>query len=564
MSLPRVSEAYRWLAEDDRGTPAAVEEMLKLLGKASRAHQLYLANNPTYHRALDLLRRSFEPVWAQTPELTLTVTECALLFDGRPVFQEAERASDTLPWLLFKDGVRELRLLPGFETTEVEALLSVLGQLRRAAASEDDAITLLWERDFSFLRYRYVEPFGDDEIGSFSIAPTPGRLSGAELPDESEPPRPAAVVRMEEFDGTLHFLTERELSYLHDALAQEYGHDLRRDIADQLLDTVELTHDPAARSEMAEALEELLVHAMAAGDYRAAAHLLAETTVTLGRATQLEQEQIRQLGALAEQLSADGPLSQMIELLESADVPASDADLQLLFAQLRPGALETLLRWVERVRSARLRSALRTAADRLALESSAELLRLIGSTEGAVAREAVRCASELRIAAAVPALTSLLRRGDGPLAVLAAKALAELATHGALDALAGFVDSPDRELRLLALRAVGQRGFRGALPRVDALVRDRRLRERDLTEQMAAFEAYGSLCGDDGIPLLDGLLNGRSLLGRRQEPPLRACAAVALGVIGSDRARQSLVRAGDEKEAVVRNAVQRALRGRRP
>ena len=121
VSMPRVSGGYRWLAEDDRGTPAAVEEMLKLLGKASRAHQLYLANNPTYHRALDLLRRSFEAVWAQTPELVLSVTENALLFDGRPAFQEPERTSDTLPWLLYKDGVRELRLLPGFELGEVEA-----------------------------------------------------------------------------------------------------------------------------------------------------------------------------------------------------------------------------------------------------------------------------------------------------------------------------------------------------------------------------------------------------------------------------------------------------------
>jgi len=42
---------------------------------------------------------------------------------------------------------------------------------------------------------------------------------------------------------------------------------------------------------------------------------------------------------------------------------------------------------------------------------------------------------------------------------------------------------------------------------------------------------------------------------------MRACAALALGKIGSDRARQSLQSAAGEDDAVVRSAVNRALRG---
>ena len=70
-----------------------------------------------------------------------------------------------------------------------------------------------------------------------------------------------------------------------------------------------------------------------------------------------------------------------------------------------------------------------------------------------------------------------------------------------------------------------------------------------------------SLCGDAGIALLDGMLNGKSMFGRREDAELRACAAVALGRIGSAEARASLQRAATEKDVVVRNAVGRALRG---
>lgn len=563
MSLPRASGSHAWLAGDSRGATAAVEEMLKLLGKASRAHQLYLANNPTYHRALELLRASLASVWEQLPELVLAVTESALLLEDRPVFQEAERASDTLPWLLYKDGVRELRLLPGFERDEVEEFLAVLGQLRRAAASEDDAITLLWERDFSFLRYRYVESSGDEELAGFPTADSPGRLNGAVT--QPEPPRrpPAGVVNPQSFDGALHFLTEHELLYLRDALELEYAHDLRVDVVNQLLDILELVPARQARDEACSALEELLLQGLTAGDYRAVAHLLREATVSAGRAPALEDAHRDRLRRLAERISTPEVLGQLLETLEASPALPADSDLHELLGQLRPAALATVFRWIDRVQSSRLRSALRAAGDRLALESSAELVRLIGSDELAVAREAVSRSGELRAQGAVAALSAVLRRDDRALRVLAAQALALIATPGALQTLGELVDADDRELRLVALRAIGTHGYRGSLARIDALVRGKRLRERDLTEQMAAFEAYGALAGDDGVPLLDGLLNGRSILGRRAESTVRACAAVALGRIGSDHAFQSLGRAAGEKEAVVRTAVQRAMRGAR-
>jgi hypothetical protein len=52
------------------------------------------------------------------------------------------------------------------------------------------------------------------------------------------------------------------------------------------------------------------------------------------------------------------------------------------------------------------------------------------------------------------------------------------------------------------------------------------------------------------------------MFGKREDPELRACAAIALGRIGSKKAQECLQRAsgGGEKDVVVRNAVNRALR----
>jgi HEAT repeat protein len=95
-------------------------------------------------------------------------------------------------------------------------------------------------------------------------------------------------------------------------------------------------------------------------------------------------------------------------------------------------------------------------------------------------------------------------------------------------------------------------------------VKGKALRDADLTEKMALFELYGALCGDAGIPLLDGILNARGFLGRREDGEARACAAMALGRIGTEGALASLRRAQAEKDVVVRNAVNKALRAGGP
>ena len=48
-----------------------------------------------------------------------------------------------------------------------------------------------------------------------------------------------------------------------------------------------------------------------------------------------------------------------------------------------------------------------------------------------------------------------------------------------------------------------------AFARLDGIVKGKDLRERDKTEMMAFFEAYGATGGDQAVVLLDGLLNSK-------------------------------------------------------
>ena len=541
-----------------------VEELLRLFGKAARAHQLYLPNNPVYKSAHDALRAGFAPIWQGTDELALQFTEHEVKWEGETVLEESTRGSDSLPWLFYKDGVRELRMLRGFETEELDKLLGILQRVRKASPDEDDLLTMLWHGDFVCLRYRYVDlsqeatvPLADGGEALAASHEDPRESVEEEETTESR----SGVVSMSDFDGTLYFLDEKEIEYLQTEVQREYQTDLRRNVVSVLLDIFEQQTEPGIRDEVAEVLDSLMLHMLSAGQFSTVAHLVRESVIGAQRATELLPAQRDRLAQLPSRLSAPEALGQLLESLDEAHDLPSTTDVLELFEQLRGGALGTVLDWLGRLQNQRLRPMLEQAALRLASQNTAELVKLILSPVHHVSLEAVRRAGSLQTPAAVAPIAKVLADGAPDQRLACVQALNEIGSPGALQALERAVEDSERDVRVAALRALQGRAYRPMLPRLEAIVKGKQVRVTDLTEKMAVFEAYGSLCGEGGVPFLDGTLNGKSLFGRREDADVRACAAVALGRIKTASAHAALQKAAGEKDVVVRTAVSRALKG---
>jgi HEAT repeat protein len=452
----------------------------------------------------------------------------------------------------------------------MQTVLDLLQCVRGAATDADDLLTLFWEQEFTHLEYSYVEA----GAGDFPYEP----IEGGAKPEHFEPPAQMAdatgdrvvssaaaqpgIVRMEDFDPTLYFLDEAETERLRADINREFSGDIRPAVIAALLDTFEQRTEPQVREEIATILDHLLLTLLANSQVRTVAYLLREIGPTTERAREITDAQRQRLTDLRERLSNPDALLQILETLETADLTESQSELIELFQLLGPKALETILSFHNRTANAQLRTLLEAAADRLAASHTAELVRIIGSSEPAVAREAVRRAASMKSAAAVQPLAQMLNDGVEPATRLAAvNALTEIGSPGALQVLEKTVEDRDRDVRIAGTRALALRGYRAALPRVERVIRGKPLRETKLSEKLAFFEAFATLAGESGFELLDQILHGRGPMGKREDPEVRACAASALGKIPGARTRESLERAANDKEAVVKSAVARALRG---
>ena len=559
--------------------PAVVEELLQAMVKALRAHQLYLPNNPVYQKALETLRVAFRPIWESLDELALDVQENELRWEGNVVYSQTSRG-ESMAWVFFKDGVRAVTLLPGVEQDEIVGLLDVVHRARTLRQEDsDDLLTLLWEKDFQRIRYVFQE-MGSGESGSMSlptseeVAATAGaqgargvtqaveeEVSSGEVEQAGAPTGPAGTVRPEDFDSTLYFLDEKEIAYLQNEVNREYAQDLRRNVLGMLLDVLELQPYPTVRAELISILESFLPYLLGAGDYSAVAYVLREVKAVLQRARELLPEHRKALEDLPGRLSEAEPLAQLLQSLDEAAAHPSADELGELFGELRPEALPTLLGWMPKLNNERVKVVLDGAIGRLAEAHPEKLVEAIGGADPLIALEAVKLSGRLKLASAVPALSQAIGHEETAVRAAAVQALAELSVPGALQGLEKALDDPDREVRLATVRILMVKKHRGALPRVTAAIQGKSVRVADLTEKMAFFEAYGSMVGEQGVASLDAMLNSGGFLKRREDPELRACAALALGRIGTPAARASLERAGAAKDALVRNAVSRALRG---
>jgi hypothetical protein len=555
--------------------PQLLEEVLRTLVKALRAIQMYLPNNPIYQRAVETTRASFGPMWDEISTVVMTVHETSITWEGQTVYDNATKG-ESIAWLLYKDGIRSLTLRPGIEDDELVPFLEVLIKARALPSdAEDDLLTLLWEYDFQYLQYQFIEMLqeGVTPVQAGGEAGLANSASTEELEGQKEERRRAVqeeaeeatntaqTVRLEDFDSTLYFLDEAEVTYIKGQIQHEYTQNLRANAMAILYDLFETQTEVSIRDEILGILESFPPYLMAGGDLRAVAEMLREAKVLALRARNLDPAQKTRLEDFARVLSEPAVVEEMLSSLEEAIHPTPEADLAELFRELRGTALEPVLAWLPKITKDEIRLMLERVVTRLAETFPADVHKILASPESPAMAGAVSLAARLKMQSAVPGLGAALAHKDPAIRLAAAKGLGGVGSPAALQALERGLTDADREVRIFAVRTAAEKGSRGALKVVEAAVLGKGIDDLDLTERQAFFDAYARIAGQAALGALAEIAGAKGGLFKKSFPPeTRACAVMALAKIKSPDARGAVEKLTQDKEVVVRNAAARALR----
>jgi HEAT repeat protein len=527
--------------------------------KTLRASQLYVQGNPLLHQFYEELHDRLGHVWTVEQTLSFAIHENEIRWETHPVYKGRPGGHENLAFQLYKDGIRRIDFRPGVEDQELQRFIDIIGLSRRLKEEEEDLLTLMWNADFQHLRYEYVDVLGDEPPLPSSGLPdveTTGDLPM--MPELELSPELQAPTLREDFEPSLYFLDEADVAHLQQELLREWDRPVKRDVLIAMLDQFEMG-DEERRGEIIEILRQMLPRVLAEGDFATAAFLVSELK-GIGEKRGIP-EVVEQVEGIIAELSQPIVISQLVRVLEDGSIDPKGDELATLLNALKPEAIEELIQAVPLITRPQAKEELFATLDRLASINPKLMGRLIRSEDPRVAGESAKIAARLKMAGSAEAIAALINRPGAEVRLAAVEALVALRTSMAGAPLLTALDDKSRDVRVAAAKGLAEMKYSPGAEKLEKMISGKELLKRDLTEQVAFFEAYALAAGAEGCRLLSRLLNGRRYLWVKYPGRTRACAARALGLIGSPEASEALATAEHDKDAMVLSAVHATRRG---
>jgi len=337
--------------------------------------------------------------------------------------------------------------------------------------------------------------------------------------------------------------------------------DLRGDVLSALFDRIEEPKFPERQGEVLKIFQILLPNFLSRGLLSSAGSVLEELARLLASEDALGPELRMAAEEILEEVSGTETLKELIQALEDGSIAPDPSELAAFLRHLRSDSLGPLLRAAEEAEDPKVKTIIQDAVKGIARKYSEALVDCLEDEDPVVVAGAVSLAGTLQVRDAAPHVARLLAHESPSVRLAAIRAATDLKVSLVVGGLQELLADPDRDVRIAAARALGSLRYRPSAPHFREVIRGKEIRQADISEQIAFFESYGLIQDPDGVKLLDGLLNSRGFLGRKETGEIRACAALGLGRMGTQEAAVALEKATDEQDPVVRSAVNRALRG---
>jgi hypothetical protein len=497
----------------EQRTAARLRDLMRALVRALKAKKMYPANNPVLGRILSELQDAVMGMLEDLEELTLKVEQADLLYAGTSVYHNPGKR-ESLAWRFHRDGITEITFGSGLTPPELNAFLDVLARATEMQGVEDDLVTMLWEQEFSHIRYAYlaiedlqenllegVEP-GEGEVdGEEREVPWPGaNSSGFELiveaPDATGEGSGERSDDWNELNPTVDItercpahlleLTPQELQDLAEEIHLEHSRPLTELALEILTEVAEDERNADRFADLARAMAELVVIA------------LADTDLT--RATQV----LATLRALSSERGVDpaGFLAEPGDLVRQAIAGVHhfpDADTSSLpefLAHLGPDAIDPVCDLLEDRSEEAMHPQLAAALSLLAPQAIAAVRDRLASATGAPAAHILAALAATPTPEALGVLAQAIEHSEPR---VRREALAALLRRGAAtkpevrERIARALQDDDAQVRTAALTVARECPGDDMGARLLAIVESPRFRERAAAEKKSYFDALARI-----------------------------------------------------------------------
>lgn len=554
----------------DKAEVQSAKGVISQLTKTAKTLKIYLSNNPIHKKFINELSGKFQVHLEGYGPLRLRIRQFELLCSGQPVYENMNRL-ESISFKLFVDGLREISFHPGLEKKEIIELLAVLGKTGNGENTDDDMVTLLWEKHLSHIDYLVVDDLK-------------GEVEGVDTGDckEMQHQKPSgqqlqAVYQSEVISTSdqlspkgidvpdLHIfkLTEGEIQSVKRELRWEEEIDTVNELEGMLFDILRMERDPGLFSETLDILDDVFQQLMAKGDFEYARKILEFLWEMLDPETGLDKTLLSLTREALTRAGSAERISQLHSVLNSMSSDQLDAffPFMILFQkEVIPSVVE-LLASVQTMKLRRILCDILVELGRVDIET---IIENLNDPRWFVVRNLIyvlgKIAGEIGEGQIARALLPLVHHQESKVRKELLHVIDGMKQPTTTRLLVHFISDPDLSNRIFAMKSLSKKGVKAGFTPLLDLSASKEFDAKVLYEKKEITNAIARLGKDEAIPEIRKWLHSRWHIFKNSAKEEKGlCAAAALQRIASPAAIDALREGNTSRNKTIREACRQAL-----
>ncbi|MHB8137258.1 MAG: HEAT repeat domain-containing protein [Smithellaceae bacterium] len=445
----------------------------------------------------------------------------------------------TLPFTLFRDGIRWIEFTQGIDLEEIQGFLTIVNQhMILAAEPEGDIVTNIWEAQFSHIQYDVADFFNADGEMKNSVSSFKAESGATESREKNLDEKPYA--RQPEIDPAQLILSPQEQEQLREMIRFEEEADFSSYV-NALLDILLLYRDEESFRTILEVLSEEFTGTLAREEFDIALKIVWG----LRKIVEQYRKQMPWAVPIAENFfqKASGVDSLSPILQTWTHINAGQIDvLEQFFKYLDPQAIHTLARLLADGASQRQRQILSDAIIALAVKNMRPLEDLLNDSDEKLVESLIPIIVQLENEKSLHCLMALLHRDSS---LIREKAIRAIMDRGLVPMREVFkwIDDPDEVVRRLVMRQLGKTRDHDIEELFLSYLKNTTFTKDQADHLMVCFKTLGRCGSLHSIPYLRETLLHRKWMPGFWRATYRKGAAVALEALKIPESEQLLDKA---------------------
>jgi hypothetical protein len=532
--------------EKVKSTRALIQTFLQAL----KAFRLYEANHPILSKFLERLRNDFDQYFDEFDSFSLQIGEHRLFYRGNVVYENQDM-KESLAFVFFKDGIRELQFLKGLEFKEMIDFLNIVRKSDFLNRMEDDLVTLLWEKDFSHITYTTVDEFlegsgifvpateedlikGSEYKGSWEEWPQEktdeGQVESSHVPtagglEQAINPAPGqSLVQACQ-------LTPEETEAIHREAQQEQRPEYIYVLIDNLIEILlHLGEDAEAYENMISYFDRVIEYLLEQKEVEEAVELLKSLNDTMDSMV-LKDKQIFAIRRILEKSSSPHSIELLGKAMKGNGEVKSEPILQYL-RSLTKQAIQPLCLLLGEVESGKWRKAICDQLVELSREEIQPLSKFLSDRNPFVVCHILYIFGKIGHPSTVKYLGNLVTHEDLKVREETLQVLNKYGEKGK-DLIQKFLKDPVSGIRAKAALILAKSVKGEAVKPLIEIVLSEDFFRRDYEEKASFFRALGETGSKEVIPVLKKIAKERKWFQKTKWDEMRQCANNTLKMMGA-------------------------------